>query len=88
MWAGAPQLLEPLLKMAALLLVVAGKIGEATGGENGEMSRAVTLAIYEKIGWISIGVAVLVLLVAPVVKRWMHLDTLRDAEEDGEGAQS
>jgi len=52
------------------------------------MSRAVTLAIYEKIGWISIGVAVLVLLVAPVVKRWMHLDTLRDAEGDEEGAQS
>ncbi|MGD9471387.1 MAG: peptide MFS transporter [Novosphingobium sp.] len=74
--------------MTAVGSFVAGKIGEATGGEDGEMSRAVTLAIYEKIGWISIGVAVLVLLVAPVVKRWMHLDTLRDAEGDGEGAQS
>ena len=30
MWAGAPQLLEPLLKMAALLLVVASSLVAAT----------------------------------------------------------
>ena len=73
--------------MTAVGSFVAGKIGEATGGEDGEMSKAATLAIYEKIGWISIGVAVLVLLAAPVVKRWMHLDTLRDADGDEEGAR-
>ena len=68
--------------MTAVGSFVAGKIGEATDGEDGEMSKAATLAIYEKIGWVSIGVAVLVLLLAPMVKRWMHLDSLSD--EGGE----
>ena len=64
--------------MTAVGNFVAGKIGEATGGESGEMSKDVTLAIYGKIGWITIGVAVVVLLLSPIVKRWMHLDTLED----------
>ncbi|MCJ2180481.1 peptide MFS transporter [Novosphingobium album (ex Hu et al. 2023)] len=64
--------------MTAVGNFVAGKIGEATGGEGGEMSKEVTLAIYTKIGWITIGIAVVVLAVSPIVKRWMHLDTLDD----------
>ncbi len=60
---------------------IAGKIGEATGGESGEMSKELTLSIYNQIGWLSIGIAALVLLVSPVVRRWMHLDTLRDEDE-------
>ncbi len=59
---------------------VAGLIGQATGGEGGEMSRAGALAIYSQIGWITIGVGVAVLVVAPFVKRLMHLDTLVDDE--------
>lgn len=58
---------------------VAGKIGEATGGEGGTMSRELTLDIYNTIGWVAIGVSVLVLVVSPLVKRWMHLDTLEDS---------
>ena len=57
---------------------IAGKIGEATGGESGEMSRELTLSIYSRIGWIAVGTGVVVLLLSPVVKRWMHLDTLKD----------
>ena len=64
--------------MTAVGQFVAGKIGEATGGESGEMSKELTLAIYDRIGWITIGTAVVVLLLAPVVKRWMHLEALRD----------
>jgi proton-dependent oligopeptide transporter, POT family len=64
--------------MTAVGNFVAGKIGEATGGEGGEMSKELTLAIYSKIGWITIGVSVLVLLLSPIVKKWMHLDTLED----------
>ena len=64
--------------MTAVGNFVAGKIGEATGGEGGEMSRDGTLAIYEKIGWITIGVSVAVLLVSPLIKKLMHLDTLED----------
>jgi len=64
--------------MTAVGNFVAGKIGEATGGEGGEMSKEATLEIYSKIGWITIGVAVAVLLVSPLIKKLMHLDTLED----------
>ncbi|NUT01826.1 MAG: peptide MFS transporter [Sphingomonas sp.] len=64
--------------MTAVGNFVAGKIGEATGGESGEMTQDLTLSIYNKIGWITVGVSVLVLALSPFVKKWMHLDTLRD----------
>ncbi len=67
--------------MTAVGNFVAGKIGEATGGEGGEMSKQATLEIYSKIGWITIGVAVLVLLVSPFVKKLMHLDTLEEDDD-------
>ncbi|MDB5696313.1 MAG: transporter [Sphingomonas bacterium] len=67
--------------MTAVGNFVAGKIGEATGGEGGAMSKQGLLDVYEMFGWISIGVAVAVLLVSPLVKKLMHLDTLRDADE-------
>ena len=64
--------------MTAVGNFVAGKIGEATGGHGGEMSKDKLLEIYQMFGWISIGAAVVVLLLSPIVKRWMHLDTLED----------
>lgn len=64
--------------MTAVGNFVAGLIGEATGGHDGAMSKTALLDIYELFGWIAIGAAVLVLLVSPIVKRWMHLDTLED----------
>ncbi|GAA0757907.1 oligopeptide:H+ symporter [Erythrobacter ramosus] len=64
--------------MTAVGNFVAGKIGEATGGHDGVMSKQGLLDIYEVFGWIAIGAAVAVLLVSPIVKRWMHLDTLAD----------
>ncbi|HET9640216.1 MAG TPA: oligopeptide:H+ symporter [Allosphingosinicella sp.] len=70
--------------MTAVGNFVAGKIGEATGGHDGEMSKQGLLDIYELFGYISIGVAVLVLLLSPIVKRWMHLDTLEDRDAGGE----
>ena len=69
--------------MTAVGNFLAGKIGEATGGEGGEMSKEGTLAIYNTIGWWTIGVAVAVLAVSPFVKRLMHLDTLEDEELGG-----
>ena len=66
--------------MTAVGNFVAGKIGEATGGHGGEMSKEKLLEIYEMFGWISIGAAVAVLLLSPIVKRWMHLDTLQDRD--------
>ncbi|HEU4650875.1 MAG TPA: oligopeptide:H+ symporter [Croceibacterium sp.] len=67
--------------MTAVGNFVAGKIGEATGGESGTMTKQGLLDIYELFGWISIGAAVAVLLVSPIVKRWMHLDTLQDRDD-------
>ena len=63
---------------------LAGKIGEATGnGAGGEMTKQGTLSVYDEIGWIAVGVGVVVLVVAPLVKRLMHLDTLEEAELAG-----
>ena len=64
--------------MTAVGNFVAGKIGEATGGHDGELTKQGLLDIYELFGWIAIGVAVAVLLISPMVKKWMHLDTLKD----------
>jgi len=80
----APKFLASLIMgawfyMTAVGNFVAGKIGEATGGHDGEMSKAGLLDIYELFGWITIGVGIAVLLVSPIVRRWMHLDTLEDA---------
>ncbi|WP_194150405.1 peptide MFS transporter [Sphingomonas oligophenolica] len=67
--------------MTAVGNFVAGKIGEATGGENGEMTQAGTLDIYWKIGVVTIVISAVVLLLSPIVKRWMHVDTLEDRAE-------
>lgn len=67
--------------MTAVGNFIAGKIGEATGGEGGTMSRELTLAIYSKIGWITIAISVVILLLSPIVKRWMHLESLEDRAE-------
>jgi proton-dependent oligopeptide transporter, POT family len=82
----APSFLASLIMgawfyMTAVGNFVAGKIGEATGGHDGQMTKEGLLDVYELFGWISIGVAVAVLLLSPIVKRWMHLDTLRDADD-------
>jgi POT family proton-dependent oligopeptide transporter len=69
--------------MTAVGNFVGGKIGEATGGHGGEMSKELTLEVYQLIGWWAIGIGFAVLAVSPIVKRWMHLDTLKDDELAG-----
>lgn len=64
--------------MTAVGNFVAGKIGEATGGHDGEMTKQGTLDIYSTIGWWTIGISAVVLLLSPIVRRWMHVDTLAD----------
>jgi proton-dependent oligopeptide transporter, POT family len=70
--------------MTAVGNFVAGKIGEATGGHGGEMTKEGTLQVYSTIGWWTIGIAAVVLALAPLVKRLMHLDTLKDEELAGQ----
>ncbi|WP_343518639.1 oligopeptide:H+ symporter [Sphingomonas sp.] len=79
----APKFLASLIMgawfyMTAVGNFVAGKIGEATGGHDGQMTKDGLLSIYDLFGWIAIGVGVGVLVLSPIVRRWMHLDTLKD----------
>ncbi len=57
---------------------IAGLIAQATGGEGAGVERV--LAVYGRIGWFSMGVGVVVLLIAPFVTRLMHLDRLADPD--------
>ncbi len=60
---------------------VAGLIAAATGSEaaSGEgAAKETVLAVYSQIGWIAVGVGVAVIVISPLIKRLMHLDTLRD----------
>jgi proton-dependent oligopeptide transporter, POT family len=68
---------------------VAGMIGQATGAEHvgdagGAAAKTLVLDVYSTIGWITIGIAIAVMLVAPLVKRLMHLATLKDEELAGQ----
>jgi len=59
----------------------AGLIAAATGSEkaSGEgAGRQVVLDVYSQIGWIAIAVGVGVLVISPLIRKLMHLDTLRD----------
>lgn len=59
----------------------AGLIAAATGSEaaSGEgAGKDVVLGVYSQIGWIAIAVGVGVLLISPLIRKLMHLDTLRD----------
>lgn len=65
---------------------VAGLIAAATGSEraSGEgAGQQVVLDVYSQIGWIAVAVGVGVLVVSPLIKRLMHLDTLRDDSPAG-----
>ena len=61
---------------------VAGLISAAAGGHGAEAEGAgkdLYLDVWTTVGWIAVGIGVVVLIVSPFVKKLMHLDTLRDA---------
>ncbi len=63
---------------------VAGLIAAATGSEaaSGEnAAQQVVLDVYSTIGWIAVAVGVGFLLISPLIKRLMHLDTLDDSDQ-------
>ena len=63
----------------------AGLIAAATGAEGAEGASAkeVVLDVYTTVGWVAIGAAVVVLVLTPLIKRLMHLETLNDGDRDG-----
>jgi POT family proton-dependent oligopeptide transporter len=65
----------------------AGLIAAATGSEAaaGEgVGKETVLDVYSTVGWVAIGFGVAVLLVSPLIKKLMHLDTLRDDDLAGQ----
>jgi POT family proton-dependent oligopeptide transporter len=58
----------------------AGLIAAATGGEGvGEAAgKSVVLDVYSTVGWVAVGVGIAVLVISPLIKRLMHLESLRD----------
>lgn len=72
---------------SALGNFAAGLIAAATGSEaalggeaalSAEAGKTTVLAVYSQIGWIAIAVGIVVLLISPLIKKLMHLDTLQD----------
>ncbi len=58
----------------------AGLIASATGAEGvgEEAGKEVVLGVYSTVGWVAVAVGVGVLVISPLIKRMMHLDTLKD----------
>ena len=70
----------------------AGLIASATGAEGvgEEAGKEVVLGVYSTVGWVAVAVGVGVLVISPLIKKMMHLDTLKDDDVDhalaGQGA--
>lgn len=59
----------------------AGLIASATGGEGhggAPAGRETVLEVYTNVGWLGIGAGVAVLLVSPLIRKLMHMETLED----------
>lgn len=58
----------------------AGRIAQATGGDGmtEEAGKQVVLDVYSTVGWYAIGIGIAVMVVSPLIKKLMHLDTLKD----------
>jgi POT family proton-dependent oligopeptide transporter len=67
----------------------AGLIAAATGAEGvGEdAGKQVVLEVYSTVGWYAVAIGVGVMVLSPLVKKLMHLDTLKDdtVDDDLEG---
>ncbi|MEO1487887.1 MAG: peptide MFS transporter [Pseudomonadota bacterium] len=58
----------------------AGLIASATGAEGvgEEAGKQVVLDVYSNVGWVAVAVGVGVIVISPLIKKLMHLDTLTD----------
>ena len=61
----------------------AGLIAAAVGAEGAGPDRVVE--VYSTVGWVAVGVGVLVIVISPLIKKMMHFDTLQDADAHLEG---
>ncbi|MEO0907587.1 MAG: peptide MFS transporter [Pseudomonadota bacterium] len=65
---------------SALGNFAAGLIASATGGDGvgEEAGKQVVLDVYSTVGWYAVGIGVAVMVISPLIKKLMHLDTLTD----------
>ena len=56
----------------------AGLIASVAGAENAGPDQVID--VYSRVGWIAVGVGVGMIVIAPLVKKLMHLDSLKDNE--------
>lgn len=70
---------------SALGNFAAGLIASATGGEGvgEEAGKQLVLDVYGTVGWYAVGIGVAVMVISPLVKKLMHLDTLADETLEG-----
>lgn len=61
--------------------LIAANIGAMSEGSADPM--LVTISVYNSVGWFGVAVGVVVLLLAPFVKRLMHLDKLGEPQAEG-----
>ncbi len=65
----------------------AGLIAAATGSEaaSGEgAGKEIVLSVYSQIGWIAVAVGIGMVIISPLIKKLMHLETLGDTDADAE----
>lgn len=62
----------------------AGLIAAATGAEGvgEEAGKQVVLDVYGTVGWYAVAIGVGVMIISPLIKKLMHLDTLTDDEDE------
>ena len=66
---------------------VAGFLGSIMGeGEGGSLSREGALEVYWSMGLVAVGIGLAVMVVSPLIKKLMHLDTLKDDDAELAGA--
>jgi POT family proton-dependent oligopeptide transporter len=63
---------------AAGLIAAAAGAESATGESAGQQT---VLDVYTTVGWVAIGAGIAVLVISPLVKKLMHLDTLADEQD-------
>ncbi len=73
---------------SALGNFAAGLIAAATGAEGvgEEAGKQLVLDVYGTVGWYAVGIGVAVMVVSPLVKKLMHIDTLQD-DNVGDGLE-
>ena len=52
------------------------------GSETAIAYMSTVTSVYNKIGWIAVGVGIVIILISPLITKLMHLDSLQNADSD------